>query len=140
MVRIKKFRTTEEAEKYLSGAIIGGPIGNIKGLSGKTLSFTSPNTTDVLFTAGANSDYLTFNEIKDQVETEDSDLVVTSVGGSICIVEAVPTSGVTLKATASYAKSLLGFAYDVATVGVIPPVITMYFDSQNCNHVVVVQE
>jgi hypothetical protein len=131
--RLRKFRTIDEVQNFLNGAVqsgskvqqVQGPPSNqapgITGLVGQTLIFSAPGpagTVTFVASSGSNPDpnTLQFADIKAQIESGVSGLLVTTFDGYLCIQESTPAHGVTVAKTGT-ANTLLGFDIANATVG-----------------------
>jgi hypothetical protein len=131
--RVRKFRTIDEVQSFLNGAVSSGNTVNqvqgspsnhgpgITGLVGLTLIFAGPGPTGtVTFVAssGSNPDpnTLLFKDIKTQIEAAIATLKVTLYDGYLTIIEATPANGVTVS-SAGTANTLLGFDTANNTVG-----------------------
>jgi len=124
-LKLYKFKNVKEAELFLQGALVGKDIsGGVVGLVGLTLNFTTPLGSVTFATANRENDALLLKDIKAQVEAAIATLRVLSFEGRIVIIEASPTTGISVPSTNQVAKSLLGFDQNSAFVskvyGVVP--------------------
>ncbi len=130
--RLRKFRTIDEVQNFLNGAVQSGskvnsaqgpPSNNapgITGLVGLTLIFDAPGPTGtVTFTASTGSNpnpsTLLFSDIKAQIEAAIVTLRVTTFDGYLSIQEVTPTNGVTVDKSGT-ANMLLGFDTSINSV------------------------
>ena len=154
LIKINKFTTIDELQYFLAGGIFGSSAGvqprpgggpGIPNIVGKTLTFLAPAGT-VTFVAGANPNgFLTLKEIKAQLEAAIPTLVLrpTFEGGRLGIIQATPTTGVTLKGdgtVATNANVFLGFDSSNDTVGKVygspyagPAVVPYFIQSYSSN-------
>lgn len=121
MFKVYQFDGIQETEHFLNGGILGGPIPmeGVRGLVGKTITFTSPDD-DCTFTDGSGDDpkLLQFADIKSQMETQISGLRVLLLAGmNIGFVLATPSAATALGVTAEDARALLGLARSGAISG-----------------------
>jgi hypothetical protein len=116
-LRVYKFMSIDTFEWFLRGGIIGGLLRmnsesapGLFGLVGETATFTLPSAS-VTFVAGADpSGYLTFAEIKTQIEAAVAGIIVSLNNGRLHIIESTPTNGVDIgSAGAQLARAILGF-------------------------------
>lgn len=131
--RVRKFSTIDALQLFLNGGVqsgsrvnqVQGPPSNqgpgITGLVGLTLIFVGPGpagTVTFVASSGSNPDpnTLQFKDIKSQIETAVSGLLVTMYDGYLCIQETTPADGVSVS-SAGTANPLLGFDTNSNTVG-----------------------
>lgn len=131
--RLRKFRTIDEVQSFLNGGVssgskvtqVQGPPSNqapgITGLVGKTLILAGPGpagTVTFVASSGSNPDpnTLLFSDIKAQIEAAVVTVKVNVFDGYLTVIEATPTSGVTVSKTGT-ANPLLGFDTANNTVG-----------------------
>lgn len=129
LVKLYKFREIEECNMFLAGAIFGGDMSRqaegigvlgFRGIVGKVLQFTSPVGT-CTFVAGASPDgFLTFKEVKTQLEAAVAGLLVLQFGGKICFIQSTPTTGTVLKGgVANNCNAAFGFSAPNNSTGIV---------------------
>lgn len=118
MLQHKRFQAADELVLFCQGAIQGGTLQRLYPLAGLTLTFTTPSGA-VTFTAGANPEGLTLQEIQAQIAAVGAlaGLKVVGARGVLHIVEATPKDGVAFGAGAQAARRVLGFPESGVLVG-----------------------
>jgi hypothetical protein len=127
MFNIYNFSSTNEVQHFLNGGLTGKPIPmeGIRGLVGKTITFTSP-VGSCTFVEGGGPDggALLFKDIKTQLEAAVSGLKVMQFSrGVIGFISSDASVVTSLGATAQDARALLGLPRGGAISGklVLPP-------------------
>lgn len=133
-LRVYKFRSVDEMELHLRGGVVGGKkiMPGLYGLVGLTLIFAQPDAETCTFVAGARSDgFLTFAEIKSQIEGAIDDLTVTQKDSFLVL---IPETSAGVEITGGTARPLFGFslASPIKTVvyaasGAAPSYVDSYF-------------
>ncbi len=147
--------TLLKADTFSAGQILldGGLIGvqvdrGVRGLRGKTLSFTQPAIGTVTFTGSTTSndpDLWTLKDIKTLVEAAVPGLKVMSSEGRLVFIESTPANGVALASTGT-ANPLLGFDSGAASAGRVinphdaPPPRLVLIDQQDNRLIFVIAE
>ncbi|NBO64654.1 MAG: hypothetical protein EBU88_07390 [Acidobacteria bacterium] len=145
-----KFQDITKLQDHLNGALRGGkdPRKGYWGLVGLQLKFKKPSVTTVTFVgvSGNQIGFLSFADVKSQVETAVAGLKVFADGEQLVFVESTPSNGVELDT--SSALEVLGFsageksyvyAYpDGVVAAVAPHYITAY--PVDGFHVLIVKE
>lgn len=111
-----KFIDLAQLNHWLQGGVIGGVLHTTEegsgfyGLVGATLTFATPSDS-VTFLAGSSSNgFLTFAEVKEQIETAVSGVLVTLINQRIAVIESIPANGISIgSASAESARGILGF-------------------------------
>lgn len=132
-----KFADILKLQQFLNGGLHTGsdPRKGFDGIVGKTLVFTQPAAATVTFAAGsAKYNFLTFSEVKSQVEAAVAGIEVLQDGAELVFIETSPTNGVSI--TGGTAASLMGikpnetskvFKYpDGASAATVPHWVTTY--------------
>lgn len=130
--RVRKFRTIDEVQPFLNGAVQGsklqsayGPPGNnapgVQSLVGKTFITSAPGpagTCTFVASSGSNPDpnILLFSDIAAQIKSAIAGLSVTLADSMLLLQESTPANGVTVSKTGT-ANTLLGFDTATDTVG-----------------------
>ena len=115
-LRVYKFTNIGDLEWFLRGGVAGGQLKmvpdtgpGLHGLIGETLTFTTP-AGSVTFTGTDPGGFLTFGQIKSQIEAAVAGITVSMVDNRIRIVETTPTNGIDIgSAGAEPARAILGF-------------------------------
>jgi len=82
--RVYKFRDIFEFEHHLNGGVIACSVRNgIAGLEGKTLQFTKPTAATCTFGSPSNGLVHSFADIKSQIESAVSGLLVFQKDGAL---------------------------------------------------------
>lgn len=142
-----KFRDLTEMNLFLSGGLLAGSrlgadlqsTNQVVGLTGKTLIFTAPAAVTVTFTAGANPNYHTLQEVRAQIVAAVGALSPFFYDNRLALVETTPTSGVAVT-NAGTANAILGFSNTSAgrvynpAGGAAPAFVQAYTtpDNQHC--------
>ena len=107
-----KFQDITKLQDHLNGALRGGkdPRKGYWGLVGLQLKFKKPSVTTVTFltVSGNPTSFLSFSDLKSQVEAAVAGLKVFADGEQLVFIESTPSSGVELDA--SSALEVLGFS------------------------------
>lgn len=124
MLITKKFEKLEEANFWCAGGIIGGanPSGEISGLVGQTITFSSPAgscTFTEAASGNASQGRLRFADIKLQMEAAIANLVVLAVGKKIGFKHATPGTACTMAAVSQGGRVPLGLPNNAAVTGVV---------------------
>lgn len=120
--KVYQFDGLPEVQHFLNGGITGKkfPSEGIRGLVGKSITFTNPSDT-CTFTQGINGpdpDTLVWKDIKDQLETQVSGLKAVLLTDRVMgFILSTPTTAVALGATAQDARAVLGLARSGAIAG-----------------------
>lgn len=131
--KIYKFKDITAAQAFLNGAVFGSPVlanqalAIFRNIVGKTFKI---GATTVTFTVSgsppdADNTALTFKEVKSQIESAVATVKVSLLEGALVIIEATPSSGVTVDKVGT-ANTMLGFDTKANTVGKVfsPSAIT----------------
>ena len=118
-VKIKKFRSIEEANIMLNGGIVTG-VEIVKGfddLVGKTITFATPAGSKT-FTqpSGSYQGRLTFKDLKTQLEAAVTNLVVVNLDGKLAFKHSAGTA-VSLAQASETGRAPLGFPNNEAISG-----------------------
>lgn len=121
----RNFAGPFEAQLFLQGAVRGGRnlAQGVVGLTGLTITFANPSFSHTFVqTTNDNPDLFLIGDIKTQLETASTNaLVVLQRAGYLILIEAVPSTGVSLAVAspAESARALLGFSAEAETSGVV---------------------
>lgn len=129
-IRIREFGKLDEAENFLRGGVSGGQVlkaGRVLGLHGLTLTV---NSDDITF-SDPSGEGLSGTTIAAAIEDATTGIVAFFRAGALHLVEAAPSSGVTVAETGS-ANPVLGFSSSTASSGTVinasgaAPVLTAF--------------
>jgi len=147
--KVYKFADIQKLEQFLNGGLRAGadPRKGFSGLVGKTLIFTLPAAVTVTFTQGAEKfNFLTFPEVKAQIEAAVGAPKVLQDGDSMVFIESSPSAGVSI--TGGTGLDVLGlkgtetskvYSFpDGAAAAVVPPWVHTYTDG--AFHILITRE
>ncbi len=111
-LKIRKFRSIEEANHILNGGIVGGELksGGVDELVGKIITFTSPAGTKTFTQGSKYQGRLSFDEIKTQLEGAIANLRVVLIDRKIAFRHASGTAVTMAAAAGDTARPFLGLA------------------------------